>query len=192
MSRAWIEALRQRLAELGWRGGHNLRIDVLVEGDAGRWTEHAGKLVASMPDAIVVVGNPMLTALQKQTQTIPLVFVQVGDPVGSGFVASLSRPGGNITGFMHFEPAMGGKWLEVLKELAPSLSRVLVLLLPEVGANVEFVRAAEAAARNFAVAMSSAGVHDANEIRRAVASFAMQPDGGLIVLPNPITGTHER
>jgi putative ABC transport system substrate-binding protein len=118
------------------------------------------------------------------------VFVQVGDPVGSGFVASLARPGGNVTGFMHFEPAMGGKWLEVLKEITPAMTRALILLLPEATANVEFVRAAQAAGPIYKVAVSSAGVHNAGDIERAVTAFAGEPNSGLIVLPNPISGTH--
>jgi putative ABC transport system substrate-binding protein len=116
--------------------------------------------------------------------------VQVGDPVGSGFVTSLAHPGGNTTGFMHFEPAMGGKWLEVLKEIAPTMTRALVLLLPEAAANVEFVRAAQAAGPAYKVAVSSAGIHNANEVERAVTTFAEEPNGGLIALPNPISGTH--
>jgi putative tryptophan/tyrosine transport system substrate-binding protein len=146
--------------------------------------------VASAPDVIVVVGNPGVAALKQETRTIPIVFVQVGDPVGSGFVASLARPGGNVTGFMHFEPAMGGKWLEMLKEITPAMTRALVLLLPEATANVEFVRAAQAAGPTYQVAVSSAGIHNAGDIERAVTAFAGEPNGGLIVLPNPISGTH--
>ena len=116
--------------------------------------------------------------------------MQVGDPVGSGFVASLARPGSNVTGFMHFEPAQGGKWLEVLKEITPAMTRALVLLLPEATANVEFVRAAQAAGPIYKVAVSSAGVHNGGDIERAVTTFAADPNSGLIVLPYPISGTH--
>ncbi len=190
VSLGWIEAMRQRLKELGWSDGRNVRIQLRAGGDVERWQTHASELVASAPDVIVVVGNPGVAALRRETRTIPIVFVQVGDPVGSGFVASLARPGGNVTGFMHFEPAMGGKWLEVLKEITPAMTRALVLLLPEATANVEFVRAAQAAGPTYKVAVSSAGVHNAGDIERAVTAFAGEPNSGLIVLPNPISGTH--
>jgi putative ABC transport system substrate-binding protein len=162
----------------------------VADGDAARWEANAQKIVATGPDVIIVVGNPGVSALQRQTQTIPIIFVQVGDPVGSGFVANLARPGGNITGFMHFEPEMGAKWLETLKSVAPTVTRALVLHLPEVKANVEFVRSAEAAGRVHQVVVSSAGVHNPKEIDEAVNTFAAEPSGGLIVLPNPISGTH--
>ena len=189
-SLSWVDAMRQRLKQLGWSEGRNLLIDIRADGDVERWQANAGALVASAPDAIVVVGNPGVDALRKETRTIPIVFVQVGDPVGSGFVTSLAHPGGNTTGFMHFEPAMGGKWLEVLKEIAPTMTRALVLLLPEAAANVEFVRAAQAAGPAYKVAVSSAEIHNANEVERAVTTFVEEPNGGLIALPNPISGTH--
>jgi putative ABC transport system substrate-binding protein len=189
-SLGWVEAMRQRLNELGWSDGRNIRIQLRAGGDVEQWQTYAGELVASAPDVIVVVGNPGVAALRKETRTIPIVFVQVGDPVGSGFVASLARPGGNVTGFMHFEPAMGGKWLEMLKEIAPAMTRAMVLLLPEATANIEFVRAAQAAGPTYQVAVSSAGIHNAGDIERAVTAFAGEPNGGLIVLPNPISGTH--
>jgi putative tryptophan/tyrosine transport system substrate-binding protein len=185
-----IEAMRQRLKELGWSDGRNVRIIHHRPGGDGRWQTHASELVASAPDVIVVSGNPGVAALRRETRTIPIVFVQVGDPVGSGFVASLARPGGNVTGFMHFEPAMGGKWLEVLKELAPAMTRALVLQLPESSGNVEFMRSAQAAGPTFKVTVSSAGVHNAGDIERAVTAFAGEANSGLIVLPNPINGPH--
>lgn len=189
-SLAWIEAFRQRLAELGWTDGRNVRLELVADGNAERWYANAREMVTSGPDLIIVVGNPGVSALQKETRTIPIVFVQVGDPVGSGFVASLARPGGNITGFMHFEPAMGAKWLETLKSIAPTIARVLVLYLPEVKANIEFARSAEAAAQSYQVAVSSVGVHSPRELDDAVNTFAAEPGGGLIILPNPISGTH--
>ena len=189
-SLGWVDAMRQRLKELGWSDGRNVRIDLRAGGGVERWQTDASELVATAPDVIVVVGNPGVAALRRETRTVPIVFVQVGDPVGSGFVASLARPGSNVTGFMHFEPAMGGKWLEVLKEITPAMTRALVLLLPEATANVEFVRAAQAAGPIYKVAVSSAGVHNGGDIERAVTTFAAEPNSGLIVLPNPISGTH--
>jgi len=189
-SLTWVEAFRQRLKELGWNDGRNIRIDLLADGDLRQWQANARKMVASAPDAIIVVGNPGVVALQQETPTIPIVFVLVGDPVGSGFVGSLARPGGNITGFMHFEPAMGAKWLEILKAIAPPMNRALVLHLPEVRANVEFVRSAQNAGPIFNVAVNSAGVHNPDDIRQAITAFAAEPGGGLIILPNPVAGTY--
>jgi len=189
-SLGWVEAFRQRLGQLGWSDGRNVRIDLRADGDVERWQTRAGEMVASAPDVIIVVGNPGVTALLRETQTIPVVFALVGDPVGSGFVGSLARPGGNVTGFMHFEPAMGAKWLEILKTIAPAITRVLVLQLPEVMANNEFVRNAQKAGPSYDVAVSSAGVHNAGDIERAMATFTAEPNGGLIVLPNPVASTH--
>jgi len=189
-SLTWIEAFRQRLKELGWSDGRNIRIDLLADGDVQQWQANARKMVASAPDVIIVVGNPGVAALQQETSTIPIVFVLVGDPIGSGFVGSLARPGGNITGFMHFEPTMGAKWLETLKAMAPQMARALVLHLPEVKANVEFARSAQNAGPVFNVEVSLAGVHNTGEIEQAVTAFAAEPHGGLIILPNPVAGTH--
>jgi putative tryptophan/tyrosine transport system substrate-binding protein len=187
--RGWITALKLRLQELGWRDELTFRV-ALWTGEVQATAAQAAALVTSAPDVIIVIGNPGVTAVRKETRNIPVVFAQVGDPVGSGFVASLARPGGNITGFMHYEPAMGSKWLEILKEIAPTTNRALILLLPEVRANVEFVRAAEAAGLSRGIAVRSAGIHDAREIELAIAAFAREPNGGLIALPNPITGAH--
>jgi putative ABC transport system substrate-binding protein len=189
-STGWVEAFKQRLAQLGWSEGRNARVDVRADGDVERWQSRVDEMVASGPDVIVVVGNPGVAALLRDTRSIPVVFALVGDPVGSGFVASLARPGGNITGFMHFEPAMGAKWLEILKTIAPSITRALVLQLPEVMANNEFVRNAQTAGPSHDVAVSSAGVHNAGDIERAIAALTAEPNGGLIVLPNPVASTH--
>ena len=187
-----IVSLRQRLEELGWREGRNIRIDPWHRGENETWSASATALAASRPDVVVAIGNPGVAALRQETRTLPIVFVQVGDPVGSGFVSSLARPGGNVTGFMHYEPAMGGKWLQTLKEIAPGVDRALILLLPEVRANVEFARVAQAAGPSLKVAVSTAGVSSAGDIERAVSDFAREPNGGLVVLPNPVSGrNHE-
>src|ERR1700759_4644692 len=187
-SLSWVDAFRVRLAELGWKDGRNIRIALLADGEVDRWQANAQRLGASSPDVIIVGGNPGVSALLRDTTTIPIVFVQGGDPVGSGLVASLAHPGGNVTGFMHFEPAMGAKWLELLKAIAPPTSRALVLYLPEAAANVEFVRSAQAAEPTHQVAVSAAGIHKAEDIEKAIGEFAKAPNGGLIVLPNPISG----
>jgi putative ABC transport system substrate-binding protein len=189
-STEWVEAFKQRLGQLGWSEGRNVRVDVRADGEVERWQTRVDEMVASAPDVIVVVGNPGVVALLRDTRTIPVVFALVGDPVGSGFVASLARPGGNITGFMHFEPAMGAKWLEILKTIAPSITRALVLQLPDVIANNEFARNAQAAGPSLDVSVSSAGVHNAGDIERAITALAAEPSGGLIVLPNPVASTH--
>src|SRR5207249_5451281 len=124
------------------------------------------------------------------TRTIPIVFVFVGEPVGSGFVASQARPGGNLTGFAIFEPAIGGKWLQTLKEIAPEVTRVAVILHPETPVNVGFLRAAEAAAPSLGVKLVALGVHTAAEIERDITEFASGSNGGLIVAPHAVTATY--
>ena len=185
---ARVGALSGALSKAGWTEGRNIRFELHSVAAMDQWSSRAADLVAAAPDVIVAIGNPAVAALREKTSSVPIVFTQVGDPVGSGFVTSLAKPGGNITGFMHYEPAMGSKWLEAVKEIAPSLGRVLVLFLPDVSANVEFVRAAEAAGPLLNVEVSSAGVRNSADIEREINAFARKPDGGLIVLPNPLNG----
>jgi putative ABC transport system substrate-binding protein len=147
-------------------------------------------LVRSAPDVIVVSANPAVAELHRLTSTIPIVFTQVSDPVDSGFVAGLAQPGGNITGFQNFEPAMGGKWLGVLKEAMPNLSRVAVLHGSDSAANVALLRAAEAVAPSLGVAVTALDIHERGEIERLIAAIASQPNGGLIVIPHPDTVTN--
>ena len=190
-SQARIVVLLQRLRELGWNDGGNVRLDFRFAGsDPERMLAYAREVAGLAPDVILVQSNPGLAALRQVTRTIPTVFVQVADPVGSGFITSLARPGGNATGFTNFEPSMGGKWLEVIKEIAPGVTRAAVMLHPETAAHVAMLRAAEAASRSFGIAVTSAGVHDSAEIERAVVAFATEPNGGLIVLPHIITAGH--
>jgi len=178
------------LQRLGWTDGRNLRIDYRwTGGDLSREKAAATELVRATPDLIVVTANPVLAELKKLTSTIPTVFTQVSDPVGSGFVESLARPGRNITGFQNFETAIGGKWLGLLKEAAPNMRRVAVLFGSDSAANVAFLRAAEAVAPSLDVQLTAVDVHGGVDIERAIAIFAGQPDGGLIVLPHPSTAT---
>ena len=128
-----------------------------------------------------------MSALKPVTSTIPIVFTQVSDPVGSGFVTDLAHPGGNITGFHSFEPAIGGKWLEVLKQIAPSVRRAAVVHDPRIAANVSFFRAAESASSALGVTVTSAGVTNAADIEREITAFAQTPNGGLVVAPAPST-----
>jgi ABC-type uncharacterized transport system substrate-binding protein len=153
-------------------------------GDVDRTKVAAAELVRSKPDAIVAASNPSLAELQRLTSTIPIVFAQISDPVGSGFVTGLARPGGNISGFQNFEEAIGGKWLGVLKEAAPNMRRVAVLFGSDTVANLAFLRAAEAVAPSVGVQVTAVDVFGGADIERAIAIFASQPDGGLIVVPN--------
>jgi ABC-type uncharacterized transport system substrate-binding protein len=187
-SRSRFDAFAERLQVLGWVQGRSIRIDLRLLGSDA--VAAARELVALAPDALLLTSNPAVAALRQVDQTIPAVFVQIGDPVGSGFVKSLAHPGGNLTGFTTFEPAIGGKWLELLKEIAPAVTRALVILQPDITANDAFLRAAEAGAPTHKVAVSGATVRDAAEIERAIADFAREPNGGLIALPNPVTYVH--
>ena len=185
---ARIAAFLDSFRKLGWTDGRNVRIDTRWgEGDANRGKASAAEFVRSAPDVIVVAGNPSLAELQRLTTTIPIVFTQVADPVGSGFVAGVARPGGNITGFETLGPAMGGKWLGVLKEAAPNLRRVAVLFGSDSAANTALLRAAEAVAPSLGVTVAPVDVHPGSEIEPVIATFAGQPDGGLIVMPHPNT-----
>ena len=187
-----LAAFRQRLAELGWAEGRNVAIDYrFASGSTELIRAAATELVANSPDVIFVASNVSIMALQKVTTGIPIVFTGVSDPVGSGFVASLAKPGGNITGFQGYEPAIGGKWLEVLHEIAPDLQRVAVLLNPTVSANVAFLNAAESSAKTFGVTVVAADVHAATEIDSVVSAFAQEPTVGMIVTPSPLTNTAE-
>jgi putative ABC transport system substrate-binding protein len=182
---ALIAAFLDRFQMLGWTEGRNVRIEYRWAGDAERIKASAAELVRSAPDVIVAVAGLALAELHRLTSTIPIVFTQVGDPVDRGFVAGLARPGGNITGFQGFDAAMGGKWLGLLKEAAPNLSRAAVLFGSDVPANIAFLRAAEAVAPLLGITATAIDVHDGGEIEHAIATFASQPDGGLIVIPHP-------
>ncbi len=185
-------ALEHGLQKLGWVVGRNLRIDYrFAAGDLARMPKLANELVALMPDVLLAGNTPTLAALQKATGTIPIVFVTVADPVGGGFVQSFAKPGGNITGFVPVEPPLGGKWLSLLKEIAPSVTRAAVLFNPEVAPYaVEFLRRAEAAAPSLGVEVGSAPIHNAAEIETALAALARNPGGGLIIMADNTTSVH--
>ena len=183
----------QALRELGWTDGRNVRFEYrAIAGDIERFRLFAAELVSQAPEVILVQSNPGLEALRQATRSIPIVFVQVADPVGSGFITSLARPGGNITGFTNFEPSMGSKWLDLLKEISPQVTRGLVLMHPETAANVSMSRAAEAAAAAIGIKVTIAGVHDAAEIERSIVAFGAEPNGGLIAIPHTVTVVNHR
>ena len=188
----YLSAFKQRLHELGWDEGRNIRFDYRFTGQVPeRMRAGTDELIALAPDIIVVWANPAAAIVQKATQTIPIVFVSVSDPVGGGFVTNLARPGGNITGFHNFETAIGGKWLQVLKEIAPSVRRVAFVHSPDISAHVAFMHAAEAASTSLGMTVTSVGVRSAVEIEPALRAFAKEPDGSLIVAPSPLNTTNQ-
>jgi putative ABC transport system substrate-binding protein len=175
-------ALAQGLQESGWTIGRSVRIDVRWgAGDAERYRRYATELVALAPDVILANGPPALARLQQATRSVPIVFAVVPDPVGGGFVASLARPGGNATGFMMSEYSTSGKWLELLKEIAPSLTRVAVIRNPTLTTSVGQFAAIQGTAGSLGLEVSPIDMREAGEIERAITAFARTPNGGLIV-----------
>jgi len=183
---SWLGAFRGTLAKLGWTEGSNLRIEVRWAGDdPDRMKTSAKELVDLRPDAILSVTTPVTGALIRETQTIPIVIVTVADPISSGFVANLGRPGGNLTGFALYEPSMGGKWLEMLKRIAPGVTRVALLFNPTTSVPIKFYMASiEDAGSSLAVQTSTAPVHAKDEIEGVIAGLAGNPGAGLIVMPD--------
>jgi putative ABC transport system substrate-binding protein len=181
-SPARLAAFAQGLADLGWTIGRNLRIDYRwAGGDPERIRKDAEELVALTPDLILSSGTPTVAALQKATRSVPIVFAQVVDPVGSGIVETLARPGGNITGFSVFEYGISGKWLELLKEIAPGVTRAAILRDLALASGSGQLGALQSMAPLLGVELSPMGVGDAAAIERAIAAFARSPNGGLIV-----------
>jgi putative ABC transport system substrate-binding protein len=176
------------LKELGWIEGRNLRIDFRFASDPELIRARAAELVGSAPDAIVVNTNRATKALQSLTQTLPIVFAGVGDPAANGLVASLGRPGGNITGITNLFFSMGGKWLELLKEIAPRLARTGIIFNPEFAAREGWFAAIEEAAPMVGVRPTKLPVRNLGDIERAIVAFAAEPNGGLIVVPPGVVG----
>jgi putative ABC transport system substrate-binding protein len=177
-----VVAFQQALQKLGWNDGRNVRIDIRWgENDVDHTRRYAAELIALTPDICLASGALSVAALQHLSRTLPIVFVQVADPVGAGLVDTLDRPGSNTTGFMLFEYSLSGKWLELLKEIAPNVSRVAVIRDSANPSGIGQFSAVQAAAQSHAVEVSPIGVRDAGEIERAVAAFARSANGGLIV-----------
>jgi putative tryptophan/tyrosine transport system substrate-binding protein len=184
-------AFLQGLGQWGWTVGHNVRIDTRwAGGNATEIRKHAAELAALAPDVILADGASAVGALLQTTRSVPIVFPVVGDPVGAGFVTSLARPGGNVTGFMNFEYSMGGKWLELLKQIAPGVKRVAVLRDPTLPSGIGQFAAIQTVAPSLGVEVVPIDVRDAGEIERAVAAFARTSNGGLIVTPSGLTIGH--
>jgi putative ABC transport system substrate-binding protein len=187
-----LEAFQQGLQRLGWTAGSNIEIDYrFAAADAGRNRSNAAELVALKPDVMLAVGTPVMLALQL-ADNIPTVFVQIDDPLGSGVVKSLARPGGNITGFSPFEFSMGGKMLGVLKEVAPRVARVAALLNPDSTPHAGLWRTIEAAAPALGIFVTRAAVRNAAEIEREINRFAQQPNAGLLVPSNVLANVHRK
>jgi putative ABC transport system substrate-binding protein len=194
-TQARLAAFRQELEHLGWTEGRNVRIDCrFAPAGPDQAQRLAKELVASRPDILVGNSTPATAALLHETRTIPIVFVGVSDPLGSGFVASIARPGGNTTGFTNFEPSLIGKWLEMLKEVAPGIVRAAVIFNPKTapGEGSFFMGPFEPIARSLAVEPIAARVNDAAEIESAVAAIGREPGGSLIVMPDAFTTVHRQ
>ena len=190
---ARLAAFRQGLERLGWSEGRNVRIDYRFAPASGALDQAqklAKELIALQPDVILGDSTAMAAALQRESRAIPIVFVAVSDPIGSGFIASLARPGGNLTGTLNYEATIVGKWLQMLKEIAPRLARVALVGNPKTTSFDYFLRAAEAAAQSLAIELVPSRVETAADIERAIESFARVPNGGLLLLPDTTTAVH--
>jgi putative tryptophan/tyrosine transport system substrate-binding protein len=186
---AFIKALQQ----LGWTVGRNVQIDYRWgAGDPALYRRYAAELIALAPDVALARGGTTVGVLQQATHTVPIVFVEATDPVGRGLVASLARPGGNTTGFAVAEFGLSVKWLELLKQLAPPVTRAAILRDPTTGAGLGQFGAMQGAASVVGVELSAIDLRDAGEIERAVSAFARGSNGGLIVVPNALAGVHRK
>jgi len=191
-AQSWFASFQDALAKLGWREGGNLRIELRWGGgDVERIGAATRELVALRPDAILAQTTPVATALARETHAIPIIFVTVSDPIGSGLATSLAHPGGNLTGFTFVESSMGSKWVELLKEIAPRTDRLVLLFNPDTAPPLKFyLPSIEAAALSFSIKTSTAPVHAGDEIEGAIAALARSPGGGLIVMPDAFTAAN--
>jgi ABC-type uncharacterized transport system substrate-binding protein len=190
-TQASLPAFRQGFERLGWSQGRNVRIDIrFARANVGQHQALAKELVALQPDVIIAQTTPVATALQRESRTLPIVFVYVSDPVGSGFAASLARPGGNLTGLLLYEAGITGKWLAMLREIAPRMVRAALVANPKTPIYGYFLRAAEAIAPSLAIELVPSPVETAADIERAIESFARAPNGGLFLPPNATIVLH--
>jgi putative tryptophan/tyrosine transport system substrate-binding protein len=188
---ASLAAFMQALQQLGWTAGRNVQIETRwAGGSASEIRRHAGELVALAPDVIFTNGAATMGPVLQATRTVPIVFVNVADPVGAGFVDSLSHPGGNATGFIQFEYSLSGKWLELLKQIAPGITRAAVLRDPAITAGVGQFAVIQSVAQSVGVEVSAINPRDAAEIERAVTTFGNAPNGGLIVTGSALAVVH--
>jgi len=190
-AKARLAAFQQGLQELGWIEGRNVQTDTrFAGGDGERIRKYAAELVALTPDVILAAGGTVMAPLQQATRAVPIVFTQTTDPVGAGFVATLARPGGNATGFILFEFGISVKWLELIRDIAPRVTRAAVLRDPTVPSALGQLGAVQGVAPSFGVELILVDVRDAPEIERAVAAFAREANGSLIVLPSASAIVH--
>jgi putative ABC transport system substrate-binding protein len=191
VGKTYVSAFTQALADLGWIDGRNVRMDVRwAGGDINRSRVLAQELVGLQPDIIVATATPPIVALQRETQTIPIVFTSMTDPVASGIVARLDHPSGNITGFANWEASMGGKWLGLLSEIAPGLKRAAIMFNPDTAPITAYMALLETAARSLKVEPITAPVHSDVEIETAIIALGRDPGGGLVVMPDLFTNAH--
>ena len=191
-AQSWVAALREELRKLGWTDGRNIEIDTRwAAAEVDSMKRYAKELVALQPDLMVTSSTPATAAMLQQTDTIPIIFVLVADPVGSGFVASLPRPGGNVTGFTPIVGSLGGKWVELLKEIAPRIARVTLMFNPPTATFVEgYLSPFKAAAASLGAEAVIAPVHDVPELESLVAAQALEPTSGLVVIPDAFMVGH--
>jgi putative ABC transport system substrate-binding protein len=187
-----LAAFVDGLQKLGWRDGQNLRLEVRHGSGAAELQRQAAELVALGPTVMLVQTNVALAAARQQKVSVPTVFVAVSDPVGGGFVASLARPGGNVTGFSNFAPEMGAKWLQVLREISPRLERTMLLLNPAIAANRELAHSASTAAAAAGIGATTITSGDDAALERAIADFVAKRRGGIIVFPNPTNTANQK
>jgi putative tryptophan/tyrosine transport system substrate-binding protein len=190
MGQARVAAFVQGLQAAGWSDGRNVRIDTRwAAADPGNFRKYAAELIALGPDVVLASTTAAVAQLQQASRTVPIVFVSVIDPVGSGLITSMARPGGNVTGFVIFEYALAAKWLELLKEIAPNTARVGIIYDPS-DFNSKHIQEIEAVVASFGVQLSSFIIRSVSDIERAIDEFSIQPHGGLIILPGPFTVVH--
>jgi ABC-type uncharacterized transport system substrate-binding protein len=190
---ARVTAFRQRMSQFGWAEGRNIQFDYRWSGgEADRARGYAAELVALAPAAIVANGTPLVVALQRETRTVPIVFTGVSDPIDAGFIESLARPGGNITGFTTFEYAIAGKWLEILVEIVPHTKRILVILNRRNATSIGLLRAMESAVGTLRLELTAVDVQGAADIERAIDGFARRASAGVVVLPDNLTVVHHQ
>jgi putative tryptophan/tyrosine transport system substrate-binding protein len=189
---ARLTAFRQGLERLGWSEGRNVRIDYRFAPapSADQAQTLAKELIALQPDVVLAQGTPITAAFQRESRTVPIVFFFVNDPIGSGFITSLARPGGNLTGLMLIEATIAGKWLAMLKEIAPRVTRAALVINPKTSSFAHYLREAEAMARSLAIDLTPNPIENAADIERAIESIAREPNGGLIVPPDSTTVLH--
>jgi putative ABC transport system substrate-binding protein len=186
-----VSAFTQALSDLGWTDGRNLGMDFRWWGeDINRLRALARELVGSQPDIILANGTPETLALQRETRTIPIVFANGGDPVAGGIVPNLNQPGGNVTGFGYLEATLGGKWLELLSEIAPGLKRVAIMFNPDIATASVYMPSLETAARSLKVVPTIAAVHSDAEIETAIVGLGREPGGGLVAMPDVFVTAH--